>query len=108
MVPSSRLSFSASWRFGVTQPDYRLTLPVPELGDRTLPVKDHHLLLRAEQAARDLDRRLEALNAAAGQMGEQIAVRLGLSRPFASNGEHGSGLCWLMADGFFSLSHPQA
>jgi hypothetical protein len=39
------------------------------------------------------------------QMGETVAVRLGLSRPFASQGQ--PPLCWLMANGFFSLDDPQ-
>jgi hypothetical protein len=39
-------------------------------------------------------------------MGDQVAVRLGLSRAFNSrSGE--PGVCWLMADGFFSLTEPQ-
>ncbi len=108
VVPSNRLAFSASWRNGATEPDYRITLPVPEHGERTLPVKDHHLLLKAEQSATDLEGRLRALNAAVQQMGEQVAVRIGLSRPFATHGEGGPAVCWLMADGFFSWSHPQA
>ena len=34
----------------------------------------------------------------------EVAVRLGLLRSFASG--PGEGVCWLMADGFFSLTDP--
>ena len=39
------------------------------------------------------------------QMGDPVAVRLGLSRAF--QGGAGNAACWLMADGFFSLKDPQ-
>jgi hypothetical protein len=78
------------------------------LEERWLPVKDHHLLLRAERAAPALTARVRALDQAVRAMGEQIAVRLGLSRAFQARPHEGPGLCWLMADGFFSLADPQS
>jgi hypothetical protein len=106
VVPSNRLRFDATWRDGRFEPDIRVELPLPGLGTRWLPVKDHHLLLKAERAANDLDGRLTILNGMMQQMGEQVAVRLGLSRSFPSQADQ-PGMCWLMADGFFSLSDPQ-
>jgi hypothetical protein len=41
------------------------------------------------------------------RMGDVVAVRLGLSRPFFARQESGPGYCWLMADAFFSLANPQ-
>ena len=37
----------------------------------------------------------------------QVPGRLGLSRPFQATPGRGEGVCWLMADGFFSLTDPQ-
>jgi hypothetical protein len=105
VVPSREAQFSALWREGADEPDFRARLPVPGLDGRILPVKDHFLLSRAEQAGADLDARLAALSAAVRQMGEQVVVRLGLSRPYPP-GQPGAR-CWLMADGFFSPHDPQ-
>jgi hypothetical protein len=105
VVPAARVKFSALWRDGAGEPDYRVRLPVPGLDERILPVKDHFLLSRLEQASTDLDARLDALNAAVRQMGERVVVRLGLSRPYPPGQE--AAQCWLMADGFFSLDDPQ-
>ena len=105
LVAAKDVAFTGSHR-GSAEPDIRVSLPVPGLGERSLPVKDHHLLARAEAAAPALEGRLQALNQAVRQMGEQVAVRLGLSRSFQPE-ERGPGLCWLMADGFFSLTDPQ-
>ena len=43
-------------------------------------------------------------------MGDTVAVRLGITRPFTPQEGAGRtpGLCWLMADGFFSLTDPQS
>jgi hypothetical protein len=105
-VPSNQLRFSAAWREGCLEPDIRVELPFPGLGTRWLPVKDHHLLLRVERATGDLEQRVKMLNEGVQQMGEQIAVRLGLSRAFQGRADQPS-MCWLMADSFFSLSDPQ-
>jgi hypothetical protein len=106
VVPSNRLRFSAAWRDSKLEPDFRVELPLPNLGTRWLPVKDHHLLLEAELAANAIETQIEILNGAVQQLGEHVAVRLGLSRSF--EGRAGQpGMCWLMADGFFSLSDPQ-
>src|SRR5262249_54316992 len=105
-VPGNCISFTAVQREGVAEPDVRVTLPLPTLGERVLPVKDHHLLLRAEQASQELEGRLSALALAVAQMGERVAVRLGLSRPFQGEVGRAPAACWLMADGFFSLTDP--
>jgi hypothetical protein len=47
------------------------------------------------------------LTLAVEQMGEQVAVRLGLSRGFRSMPGRAESVCWLMADGFFSSNDPQ-
>jgi hypothetical protein len=106
-VPAERLAFSAAHREGAAESDVRVTLPLPGVGDRVLPVKDHHLLLRAERAAPALAERVQALTQAVRQMGPTVAVRLGLSRPFEGNAGRAPSSCWLMADGFFSAADPQ-
>src|SRR6266852_7495844 len=106
-VPAEEISFSFSRREGAPEPDVRVMLPVPPLGERLLIVKDHHLLRRAEQiAGGDPARQITALNTAVMQMGERVAVRLGLSRAFQGDPQR-AAMCWLMADGFFSLNDPQ-
>jgi hypothetical protein len=107
VVPALGIRFTASWREGVAEPDYRVSLALPGLEGRMLPVKDHVLLCQAEGAATDLDGRVRALHRAVGQMGEQVVVRLGLSRAFQAAPGRFEGVCWLMADGFFSLTDPQ-
>jgi hypothetical protein len=107
VVAPDRVTFTGLWREGAGEPDYRVSLGVPGLEGRSLPVKDHHLLCRIEHAAADLDGRLRELNAAVQQMGEQVAVRLGLSRAFQGDPGRAPAACWLMADGFFSLTDPQ-
>jgi hypothetical protein len=107
IVPSREVHFTALWRDGTDQPDYRVSLPLPGHDRRILPVKDHFLLCRAENCCPDLDDRLRFLADAVRLMGHEVVVRLGLSRSFATaNGQ--PGRCWLMADGFFSLDDPQA
>jgi hypothetical protein len=106
VVPSNRLRFDAVWREGRFEPDFRVELPVPNLGMRWLPVKDHHLLLKVERAGSDRETQTKFLNDVVQQLGEQVAVRLGLSRSFQGRADQ-PGLCWLMADGFFSVSDPQ-
>jgi hypothetical protein len=107
IVLSREVHFTALWRDGTDQPDYRVSLPLPGHDRRILPVKDHFLLCRAEKCCPDLDDRLRFLADAVRLMGHEVVVRLGLSRSFATaNGQ--PGRCWLMADGFFSLDDPQA
>jgi len=109
VVPARAVSFGACWREGAAEPDVRVKLPVPGLGERALAVKDHHLLLRAAQAEPNLDRQTALLDDLVRQMGEQVAVRLGLSRSFQNtDGPASAAACWLMADGFFSLSDPES
>src|SRR5262249_3586324 len=110
LVPRQQITFSVCQREGALDPDYRVSLGVPGLKGRTLPVKDHFLLLQAETAGDDPAKCKQALETAIGQMGDTVAVRLGVSRSFAPQEGAGrtSGLCWLMADGFFSFSDPQS
>jgi hypothetical protein len=107
VVPSRAIRFSVSWREGAAEPDCRVCLAVPELQGRSLPVKDHFLLRRAEMASEAADGRIRALTLAVTQMGEQVAVRLGLSRSFQATPARTESVCWLMADGFFSFNDPQ-
>jgi hypothetical protein len=106
VVPAGAVRFRACQRQGHAEEDYRVEIHVPGLEGRQLPVKDHHLLRQAEAAAADLPGRVEALRRAVAGMGAEVAVRLGLSRPFAASAQ-GADFCWLMADGFFSLADPQ-
>jgi hypothetical protein len=107
VVPLRAIRFTASWRDGAPEPDYRVSLAVPNLEGRSLPVKDHFLLRRAEDASPNVEGRIRELALAVSQMGEQVAVRLGLSRSFQATPARAESVCWLMADGFFSLNDPQ-
>jgi hypothetical protein len=107
VVPADAIRFSVSWREGIPEPDYRVRLEIPELQGRSLPVKDHFLLRRAELASESPEGRMKALSVALAQMGEQVAVRLGLSRGFQATPGRAESVCWLMVDGFFSLNDPQ-
>jgi hypothetical protein len=106
-VPAKTVSFTVAEREGSVEADYRVDLTLPGLGPRTLPLKDHFLLERAELAGPTPLSRKRALELALRQMGEQVVVRLGLTRPFAASAGQAEGVCWLMADGFFSYSDPQ-
>jgi hypothetical protein len=99
VVAARDVVFSGSWRKGLIAPDLRVRLPLPELGERWLPVIDHHLLRRARDAGYEVEPQVTALTACVHAMGEQVAVRLGLSRAF-QQAESNPGACWLMADGF--------
>jgi hypothetical protein len=107
IVAARELIFTAAWRSGLPDPDFRVSFGGAELAGRSLPVKDHFLLKRAEQASRDLEVQLHVLRTAVEGMGQKVLVRLGLSRPFQATPHRGQGKCWLMADGFFSLENPQ-
>src|SRR5262249_22121474 len=106
-VPRSGIRFTASWRDGAPEPDYRVCFTVDGLAGRSLPVKDHFLLRRAEDTSPNVEGRIRELTLAVSQMGEQVAVRLGLPRSFQATPARAEGVCWLMADGFFSLNDPQ-
>jgi len=109
VIDRRSLSFSGVTRQGRAGPDYRVTLELPGLGPRRLPVVDHFLLAAAALAGEDVTIRLRELERIVGQMGERIAVRTGLTRPYAPQGasQPAAAVCWLMADGFFSLDDPQ-
>jgi hypothetical protein len=107
IVPPAQIAFRVTGCVGAPEPNIRATIGVLPLAGRSLPVKDHHLLLRAERAAGDLNGLAPALTRAVRAMGESVAVRLGLSRPFPSSPQSSTKWCWLMVDGIFSLSDPQ-
>jgi hypothetical protein len=107
IVPSVQVGFSATQREGAAEADVRAMIGVLPLANRPLPLKDHHLLLRAEREAKDLKSLSQSLTGMVRAMGEMVAIRLGVSRPFQSSAQRGPGLCWLMVDGIFSLSDPQ-
>jgi hypothetical protein len=106
VVPTEAIHFDAIWREGTPRADIRVQLPLPKIGIRSLPVKDHVLLRKAERASPDEDQQLQFLTDTVEAMGQQVAVRLGLSRPFAGPPNQ-PGVCWVMADGFFSVLDPQ-
>ena len=109
VVDRRSLTFSSVTRSGRAGPDYRVTLDVPGLGPRCLPIVDHFLLAAAELAGTEPAVRLRELERIVAQMGQRIAVRVGLTRPFAPEGsdQPTAAVCWLMADGFFSPDDPQ-
>jgi hypothetical protein len=106
-VPATGIRFTALRRQGAPEADVRVALGVPGLDQRWLPVKDHHLLLRVEHGGGPLQRLAASLQQQIGQMGDRLAVRLGLSRAFPTRSRDEAKACWLMADGFFSLTDPQ-
>jgi hypothetical protein len=105
-VESHEVSFSVSQREGRPELEHRVRLQASQLAGLQLPITDHLLLSRAEQAGPDPQARMAALTEAVRAMGPSVVVRLGLTRPFAPAGQD-EGLCWLMADGFFSSHDPQ-
>jgi hypothetical protein len=107
LLPADRLRVSASQREGVPDVEVRVALQAPEVVGRCLPLKDHDLLAQAEQASPRPEGRVRALELALRQMGDPVAVRLGLSRAFEPALGRGRGRCWLMVDGIFSLSNPE-
>ena len=103
LLPAEGVQFFVTARPG-GRADLRVRLEAPGFTGRLLPLKDHFLLRRAEQASANLDVQLRCVQEAVRRMGDPIAVRVGLSRPFAPAG--GDPACWLMADGFFSYDDP--
>ena len=103
VYPADRVHFVVSAKPG-RETDIRATIKGPGFEGRLLPLKDHFLVTRAERASPCLDGQLRFIEETVRGMGEQIAIRVGLSRPFAPDG--GEARCWLMADGFFSLAEP--
>lgn len=107
VVPTNGINFTGAIRDGESSADYRVKLEVPGIGCRTLPLKDHHLLTWIESLKCGVDESACRLNDIVQHKSGQVAVRLGLSRPFQSGAENCESACWLMADGFFSYSDPQ-
>lgn len=105
IVSSADLVFCGITR-GLREAEIRVRIPLPDMGERQIPVKDHFLLQWAGQAGDSLSRQLVALNEGVRRMGAQVAVRVGLSRAFQTSMDK-PGYCWLMADGFFSCAEPQ-
>jgi hypothetical protein len=106
VVTGADIRFSAAARSGAPEPELRVELPSAGLAGKQLPVKDHHLLRRAEASGQTLADQVQAMQQAVLQMGPRVAVRLGLTRPFQATAGRGPGFCWLMADGFFSHAEP--
>jgi hypothetical protein len=106
-VPANKVRFEVSRREGAPEPDYRVLLDVPGLEGKYLSVKDHFLLRQAEAASPTPQGRAWAMTRAVGQMGPEVLVRLGLSRAFQPGAKRSATVCYLMADGFFSLDDPQ-
>jgi len=104
VLPAPCIQFVVSDRPGRAAPDIRVRLEAPGFDGRLLPLKDHFLVTRAEAASPSMDGRLRFIRATVRGMGDPVAIRVGLSRPFAPDG--GVARCWLMADGFFSLAEP--
>jgi hypothetical protein len=106
VVPMQQITVGGSWRG--CHADLRVELPVPSIGRRWLPIKDHPLLQRTQPAdLNDLDGHIARLTDAVRSMGDNVAVRLGLSRAWESTDAKAPPVCWLMADGFFSWADPQ-
>jgi hypothetical protein len=104
VLTADRVRFFATSRPHAGDVDLRVRLGAPGFEGRLLKLKDHFLLRQAEQASVNLNGQLKCVQQAVRRMGERIAVRVGLSRPFAPDG--GEPRCWLMADGFFSFTDP--
>jgi len=107
MVPANSIVFSREPRPGRDEPTFRVTLDLPEVGRVNLPLKDHFLLLRAELAGDTPEVCLSSLTWFVRQMGDPVAARLGVSRPYQGDPSQADGVCWLMANGFFSLNDTQ-
>ena len=103
VVPRDGVQFVVTARPG-GRADLRVRLEAPGFEGRLLPLKDHFLLRRAEQASSNLEVQRHCVQQAVREMGDRIAVRIGLSRPYAPAG--GEPACWLMADWFFSYDDP--
>jgi hypothetical protein len=107
VVPRDCIAFSVYMRPDKSEPLYRVRLDVDGLREYVLPLKDHCLLGRVQQMAVKLDVQRDVLAHLVGEMGQQVAVRVGLSRAYSAIGKEEDAVCWLMADGFFSLANPQ-
>jgi hypothetical protein len=106
LVPTDEFRFRLLWK-----PDgqvrYRAHLGTAELDPFGIPITDHTLLSRAEQEHERPEDRLAWMTDQVRRMGETVAVRLGVSRPFAGESSGSDAVCWLMVDGFFSPTDPQ-
>ncbi len=103
ILPGARIQFLLTARPG-GRADLRVRLDAPGFEGCLLALKDHFLLRKGEQASANLEVQLGCVREAVRAMGDRIAVRIGLSRPYAPAG--GELACWLMADGFFSFDDP--
>jgi hypothetical protein len=83
LVHPHQLAFHVGERQGRAAPDHRVHIEAVPLCGLQLPITDHHLLLRAEQAGLEPRARAAALTAAVREMGDPILIRLGLTRPFS-------------------------
>jgi hypothetical protein len=101
------ISINAFQLDGTAEPDVYATLRIQGVLMRRMKVKDHHLLLKAEQGAKSVSDLGDRVRSAIRAMGDQVAVRLGLAREFQKSPED-QARCYLMADGFFSFTDPQS
>ena len=108
-VAASReqIVFSAFKRPEKTEPAYRVKLTVDGLREYVLPLKDHCLIQRVRHMSPQLEGQVKLLTSMVAEMGRAVAVRLGLSRAYSATGKDEDAVCWLMADGFFSMDNPQ-
>jgi hypothetical protein len=106
-VPRDRIAFTVQRKPGIGDLFYRVKLSVPGLQDYLLPLKDHFLIERVRRIATTVEGQWQALTSLVGEMGERVAVRVGLSRAYSATGKDEDAVCWLMADGFFSITDPQ-
>jgi hypothetical protein len=106
-VPRDRIAFTVQRKTGSGDLLYRVRLNVPGLQDYQLPLKDHFLIEHVRRTVASVDGQWRALSALVGEMGERVAVRVGLSRAYSATGKDADAVCWLMADGFFSATSPQ-
>jgi hypothetical protein len=107
-VPQKEIAFAVASKPGSSDLLYRVKLNVPGLRDYLLPLKDHFLIERARQTAVTGEKQRQEFSRIVGEMGDQVAVRIGLSRAYSATGQEEDAVCWLMADGFFSAINPQS
>jgi hypothetical protein len=84
-APAGGIRFSGRWRAGAPEPDVQVQIDVAGLGDRFLPVKDHHLLCRAARAGTGLEGQLRTLQGLVAAMGDLhgVPTSMGCSSPSA-------------------------
>jgi hypothetical protein len=64
VVRKDTIRFDGAWRAGAPEPDIHVSMPLPGIGIRQLPVKDHHLLRKAESSSPPIELRADAVPSA--------------------------------------------